>query len=215
MEKTTSQLLSQIVFRVFRRWSLTAVVAGLGVALGAASGCSSSSSQSVVDGGVGLVSGPADDHCAAAEPIMTSQASCHPPADAGAPDGGAEPAPAIRYNGEADDDDCKYHVVFSSTPVAKNQNVTLSVAVTKLAENNAPASNAMIVIESFLGNTHPLPNSDYKTTESPAGSGKYTVGPVKFDETGTWTLLFHFYESCEDKFEDSPHGHVTFYFNVP
>jgi len=188
------------------------------VAIGAGAACSSTASSSVVDGGAGLVSGPADDHCANVDPILVSQASCHPAADAGAaaaPVDGGEPAPDIHYNGESDDDDCKYHVVFTSTPVLKNQNVTLNVTVTKLAENNAPATGAMVAIESFLTTSHPLPNSDYKTTESPAGSGKYTLTPVRFDESGRWTLRFHFYESCEDIVEDSPHGHVTFYYDVP
>jgi hypothetical protein len=180
--------------------------AGIGILAGV-SGCSSSSSQSI-DGGVGLVSGPDDMHCMGVDPIMVSQASCHPPADAGAPpdntDGG-EPEPETHFNGVADDDDCKYHVVWSSSPVAVNQPVTLSLMLTKLAENNAPASNADVVIEAALTDTptHPIPNSGYKTTESPAGSGKYTITPLKFDET------------CEDKLEDSPHGHATFHYLVP
>ena len=195
------------------------VVAFCFAVLAAGSGCSSSSSQSV-DGGVGLVSGPADNHCMGVDPIKVSQASCHPAADAGAPpdntDGG-EPEPEVHFNGVADDDDCKYHVVWSSSPVAVNQTVTVNLTLTRLAENNAAASGADVVVEAALTDmpTHPIPNSGYKTTENPAGSGKYTITPLKFDASGDWTITFHFYETCEDILEDSPHGHATFHYLVP
>jgi hypothetical protein len=192
--------------------------AGIAVLMGA-SGCSSNSSPSF-DGGVGLVSGPADMHCSGVDPIMVSQASCHTPPDAGAPgdnaDGG-EPEPETHFNGEADDDDCKYHVVWTSSPVAVDQPVTLSLTLTKLAENNAPATGASVAIQAALTDTptHPIPNSGYKTTENPAGSGKYAMTPVKFDASGDWTITFHFYESCDDILEDSPHGHASFHYQVP
>jgi hypothetical protein len=198
--------------------ALAFLVCGVGL------GCSSSSSPTAVDGGVGIVTGAIDNHCSAVTPILTSQASCHPAdagapaADAGAPDdAGAEPMAPVLFNAEADDDDCKYHVKFSTTPVLKNQNVTFNVTVTKLAENNAPATNADVVIESFLADNdlHPIPNNGTKTTESPAASGKYTVTPVKFDASGRWVVRFHFYENCEDLLEDSPHGHVAFFYDVP
>jgi hypothetical protein len=188
-------------------------------------GCSSTAPVTV-DGGVGIVTGALDDHCSGVTPILVSQAACTD-RDAGAAaegddggasdDGGAEPAAPVLYNAEADDDDCKYHVKFSSTPVLKNQNVTFDVTVTKLAENNAPATNADVVIESFLADNefHPVPNSGQKATEGPAGSGKYMVGPVRFDASGRWVVKFHFYETCFDLVEASPHGHVAFYYDVP
>jgi len=185
---------------------------------GAGAGCSSSSATPA-DGGVGLVMGEADNHCVGVDPIMVSQASCHPPADAGAPpepgDGG-EPEPPVHFNGASDDDDCKYHVSFTSTPVVKNQNVTFNVTLTKLADS-APATGGDVTVEAFLADNdlHPIPNNGTKTTESPAGSGKYTVTPLKFDASGRWVVRFHFYEACEDILEDSPHGHVAFYYDVP
>lgn len=200
-------------------FSLPVVSPVLAVVLGAGVGCSSTS-NAPVDGGVGLVTGEADNHCTGVEPIMISQASCHPGPDAGAPpepgDGG-EPEPPVHFNGASDDDDCKYHVVYTSTPVVKNRNVTLNVTLTKLAENNAPATGANVTIESFLADNdlHPIPNNGTTTTESPAGSGKYAISPVKFDESGRWVVRFHFYETCEDLLEDSPHGHVAFYYDVP
>src|SRR3954468_8214847 len=74
----------------------------------AGAGCSSNSAT-LADGGIGLVMGEVDNHCSGVEPIMVSQASCHPAADAGAPpepgDGG-EPVPPVHFNGASDDDDC-------------------------------------------------------------------------------------------------------------
>jgi hypothetical protein len=209
--------MSQMFWVSFR--SLLALALGVTL-LGAGLGCISSTTASTLDGGVGLVVGAVDDHCAGVTPILTTQASCDLPPDAGPPadpgDGG-EPEPEIHFNGESDDDDCKYHVVFSSTPVAKNQSVTLNVTATKLAENNAPATGANVGLEAFLADNdlHPIPNSGYHTTESPAGSGKYSLTPVKFDESGRWIVRFHFYEGCADRLEDSPHGHVAFYYDVP
>ena len=189
------------------------------------SACSSTSAGPAVDGGPGIVTDPAtDNHCSGVTPILVSQASCHLALDAAVPssdggasdDGGGEPAPEIHFNAESDDDDCKYHVKFTATPVAVNQKVTFNVTVTRLAEN-APATNADVVIESYVADNdlHVIPNSGQKATETPPNSGKYVVGPVRFDMSGRWVVRFHFYETCDDIFEDSPHGHVGFYYDVP
>jgi len=45
--------------------------------------------------------------------------------------------------------------------------------------------------------------------------GVYSVGPVRFDQAGRWTVRFHFFETCLDAREDSPHGHAAFYVDVP
>jgi hypothetical protein len=187
-------------------------------------GCSSSSSGESADAGVGgaILGMPSDNWCSGVTPILVSQASCHVAADAGvaADDGGAdgggdtETLP-IHYGDEADDDDCKYHVSFTTTGVKVNQNATFKVTATKLAENNAPATGADVIIEAYLaGNAlHPIPNGVQPAVENPAGT--YTVAPVKFDASGMWVMRFHLYESCDDILPDSPHGHATFYINVP
>jgi len=36
-----------------------------------------------------------------------------------------------------------------------------------------------------------------------------------FDKSGRWVVRFHFFESCSDVPDDSPHGHVAFYIDVP
>jgi hypothetical protein len=64
----------------------------------------------------------------------------------------------------------------------------------------------------FLTDTHPA-QPPGEATE--AAGGKYTVGPIKFDAPGNWTVRFHFYEECSDVPEDSPHGHAAFFVHVP
>lgn len=166
------------------------------------------------DGGVnGAVAGPLDSHCALADggAIVqeTSEASCHP-ADAGTAQ--TEGYPATMYNAEGNDDDCKYHVKWSATPVAINTDVTFTVVADKLVDSSW-LTGADPQIEAFLSDTHPAPNSGAKTAE--VGPGTYTVGPIRFDASGRWTVRFHFFEDCADSDEASPHGHAAFYVDVP
>ncbi len=166
----------------------------------------------------GPVSGPQDDHCgpmgdmgATVQP--TSQASCHPDVDAGAimTDYGD-----TMYNTMGDDDDCKYQVSYAVTPIRENADVTFTVTVKSNVDGSA-VTGANTIAEVFLmdmqGNTHPAPNSNVMTTESP--NGVYTITPVHFDKPGMWTVRFHFFEECLDYLDDSPHGHAAFYVSVP
>jgi hypothetical protein len=159
----------------------------------------------------GPVTGPADTHCSLPDGGVAAQvvdlATCHASVDAGEPDYG----PTL-HNAEANDDDCKYHVKFTTTPVRRNENVTFTVTATTLADGQ-PAAGANIGAEVFLNDTHPAPNSGQGTTEK--AGGIYDVGPIKFDAAGQWTVRFHLHEDCQDSTEDSPHGHVAFYIAVP
>jgi hypothetical protein len=207
------------VVRALLLFPLSVVVVAMGTA------CSSTSGTTVVDGGAGIVPGEADNHCVGMEPIVVNQASCHATAtdagtssdDGGASDdgGGMEQLP-VHFGSEADDDDCKYHASFTTTPVLVNANVTFNVTVTHLS-GGAPATNADVVLEAYLADNlfHVIPNNGTKTTETPSGSGKYVMKPIKFDQSGRWVVRFHFYETCDDILEDSPHGHVAFYYDVP
>lgn len=182
------------------------LVAGLTLA-----GCGSSSTPLNFDSGVGgPVTGPVDMHCVGVDPIVTTQDSCHPPPDAGA--GEPEPVPPILSNSEADDDDCKYHVKFMLTAAQAGKPTTFQVKVTRL-DNGMPATGAGVDIEAVLNDTHPLPVTP-NTSETPAGSGIYTIAPVTFDMSGQWVVRFHIFEMCSDLLEDSPHGHAAFYINV-
>ena len=154
----------------------------------------------------GPVSGPADTHCAGHSQAI-DLATCHLAADAGTTVYGA-----TQYNSEGDDDDCKYHVKFTSNAIHKSQNVTFTVTATTLADGQ-PATGADVLAEVFLNDTHPAPNSGQATTEKPGGI--YDVGPILFDATGRWTVRFHLHEDCQDATDDSPHGHIAFYIDIP
>jgi hypothetical protein len=173
------------------------------------SACSSSSGPSGPVGGP--VSGALDTHCSGVDPTVIGMCQMGTGGDA---DAGAPPTVdygETLYNAEGDDDDCKYHVSWTSTPVRENTGVTFSVVVTKLADMT-PATGANTRAEIFLTDTHPAAPPP-AASESPAGT--YKVGPIKFDAPGDWTVRFHFYENCDDAPEDSPHGHVAFFVHVP
>jgi hypothetical protein len=167
------------------------------------------------------VAGAADTHCAALPVVVVDPSICHAAADpdaghdhdAGDVDAGApveESAPVL-FGSEGDDDDCKYHVKWTSSPVAKDTDVTLAV-VTTYRSDSKPVTGAAPYAEIFLDDTHPGPNTAVKTTETSPGS--YTIGPVRFDASGKWTVRFHFSADCTDAVS-SPHGHVAFFVNVP
>jgi hypothetical protein len=185
--------------------------------------------------------GAQDDHCTVnGAPVVqpTSLGACTPGA-AGAPAaggadaatggaeaaGGAAGAPttgaggaaapefgAPMYGVEADDDDCKYHVSWSVTPICENGDTTFTVLLTNKVDGSAVAG-ANLRVDVFLTDTHIAPNAGRHTTESPDGT--YTVGPVRFDQKGLWTVRFHFFENCSDESEESPHGHAAFFLDVP
>jgi hypothetical protein len=185
--------------------------------------CSSKASDTGSSGGVGgtstaaAVAGAADTHCAGMPVVVVDPAVCLVPAaeDAGTADAGvaapmAESA-ATLYTSEGDDDDCKYHVKWQSTTVALNTDVTFSLSATTRSDDK-PLTAAKPYAEIYLSDTHGAPNTPVATTE--VSPGNYTIGPVRFDARGTWTVRFHFRSECDDS-ATSPHGHVAFFVNVP
>jgi len=170
-------------------------------------GCSSNSTPSGPVGGP--VMGALDTHCSGMDPTVVGMCMM----GGAVPDGGA---PTVDYgetmfNAEGDDDDCKYHVSWTSTPVRENTKVTFTVKLTKLADMTT-ATGAGVRAEVYLNDTHPAVPPP-QATESPAGT--YKLGPILFDAPGMWTVRFHFYEACDDGPADSPHGHAAFYVGVP
>jgi len=157
------------------------------------------------------VSGLLDTHCTLPDGGMQAQptnlASCQVGGDAGTIDYGQ-----TMFNAEADDDDCKYHLKFTTSPVYENTDVGFTVTATKKSDG-APATGANLDAEVYLDSTHPAPNSNQHTTESPPAT--YTVGPIRFDKAGQWTVRFHLFEQCLDTVPDSPHGHAAFFIAVP
>jgi hypothetical protein len=180
-----------------------------------------------------IVVGPADTHCGA-KVVTVDPAACKatPAADAGA--GGADAGsgyPATMSNGEGDDDDCKYHIKWAAAGAATTTTKTLSlrplhdegsggtgtggdVSFTVTLTNKkdgSPVTAAPVNIESFLDETHPSLNAGQTTTETSPGT--YTVGPVRFDVSGKWTIRFHIHDECNDS-EESAHGHGAFFTQV-
>ena len=177
-----------------------------GVAVLVSAACSGSDGPSG-----GPVTGAADTHCTLADGGVEAQPisllSCAPSGDAGMINYGP-----TRYNAEADDDDCKYHVKFTSSAVRRNTDVSFDVnAVVK--SGGAAATSANLDLEVFLNPTHPAPNSGQHTVET--GGGNYRIGPVRFDAPGQWKVRVHLHEECADEAPDSPHGHVAFFLDVP
>ncbi len=222
---------------------------GTSVGIGAESGAEAASEAAPLDAGASEAGtftasacvsqgkptlGPSDDHCALPDGggfvvQATSVASCMP--DVGAPndDGGGCAYGDTLFGNESDDDDCKYHVKWSATPICEGApGVVFTAVVTlKTADGSAgaPLTGANTLIEAFTTSpgdwdaadfcdtmsTHPSPSAG-KTVEGPPGT--YT-GQIVFDQSGQWTVRFHFHQECLDVLPDSPHGHAAYHITVP
>jgi len=179
----------------------------------------------------GAVSGQADTHCGS-DVVTVDPATCHEVEDDGGMTNAARTSLHVAFhedagedggdpgsddygdtlsNAEGDDDDCKYHVKWSSSPVCANNEVTFTLTLTNKSDGS-PVHGSPIRVEAYLDSTHPAPNTNQTWTET--GDGVYQVGPIKFDAPGNWTSRFHFHEECNDS-EESPHGHAAFFVAVP
>jgi hypothetical protein len=123
------------------------------------------------------------------------------------------------YGTSAADDDCKYDVSYTVTPVCQNANVYFTVTVTKRADKS-PLTGASVSAEVYNDDCATIaPNSGQTTVEQ--GGGTYKVGPIQFKNppmsqgASKWIVRFHFDQCCSDMFADSPHGHAAFWVSVP
>ena len=157
-----------------------------------------------------------DAHCTAVDggaALQTvSAASCHPDGGMAGMGAGAMIYGDTRYNASGYDDDCKYRLSWSATPIRQGTDVTFTFSVSDPA-TGAPVSGAGVYSELFLSDVHPAPNAPTRNTESAGGT--YTIGPVRFDAPGRWTVRFHLFEACSDVAPDSPHAHAAFFVDVP
>ena len=160
-------------------------------------------------------SGPADSHCTAATP--TNPAACNEQVEAGPPELDDAGLPVsdfgpTMFGTQGDDDDCKYHVSWTSTPICEGSGgVLFTVTATKKADGT-PLTGAYPYVEAFLNDKHLSPDAGNYVEK---GNGVYDVGPIVFDQPGRWTVRFHFYGNCQDISDDSPHGHAAFFVDVP
>ncbi len=162
-------------------------------------------------------------HCAGMTPQVVNESSCHvtdagPPPDAGpvdaSTDGDVDTGPvsdfgATMYNSSGDDDDCKYHVVWSITPTHVNQPATITVTVTNLTDGT-PVTGYTPHVE-YFDSTQDTETDTATATSTP---GQFTIEPISFNTVETWQIRFHIHEECADVLDDSPHGHAAFYLTV-
>jgi hypothetical protein len=198
----------------------------------AVSACSSTGGGLGPSTTAAAVSGAADVHCGMA-PNLAAQTvgvcmTNEPPAStsscgvtfqpASPPDGGVvSNYGATLYNSSGYDDDCKYALSWTATPVAVNKDVMFTLTANYLTATGAggPVHCAGVVIEVFNEATNTPAISPATPAMEKGSSGSYDVGPVQLTQSGMWTVRFHLYEECSDAPADSPHGHGAFFVNVP
>ena len=201
-------------------------------------GCGSDDSAAPTGAVGGPVSGEGDSHCQGTTPVEVVPAACLVPEESseGGASGEGEPGAGgaadcnlthddeygeTLSNSEGNDDDCKYHASWTSTPVRLNQDVTFTVTSTNLtnheplaalADGKLPLTRIEVYQPCDPSRRGPAQNSKAAFTET--APGVFTGGPLRFDQSGRWVVRFHFYEQCLDG-EGSPHGHIAFFVDVP
>ena len=170
--------------------------------------------------------GAVDMHCtdASGDPIVQSVGACQSDVAEGAAGaagagGGAGTSTdeefVVLTSHQGADDDCKYDVSFTNGCVELNRPVTFTVKLTTRATGKAATGARPYSPEIYLADdpSHISPSFEITAPEKP--SGTYAIGPIVFDRAGRWVVRFHFYETCSDVPEDSPHAHIAFYIDVP
>lgn len=203
-------------------------------------GCSSSDAPTSAEAGPagGPVSGVVDSHCAGST-VTVEPATCSGDTSPGGAGGASESAPESAggaadctqthdaeygdtlFNSDGDDDDCKYHAAWSSTPIRLNQPVTFTVtamnkasgaALEPLSDGGVPLTRLDVYQPCQPNRRGPAQNLSAKISE--LMPGVFSAGPIQFDQSGRWVVRFHWYEECVDG-EHSPHGHIAFFVDVP
>ncbi|HVU01685.1 MAG TPA: FixH family protein, partial [Polyangiaceae bacterium] len=113
------------------------------------------------------------------------------------------------YGTEGDDDDCKYHVKIEVPALCEGKQAVIKLTLTSKSTNKGVTGAAPELETTLDGAAGPIAD---ESTEK--GDGVYEV-PALFDKPGRWVGKFHFFETCSDTPEDSPHGHAGFFFQVP
>ena len=206
-------------------------------------GCSSSDDSSSANTGPagGPVSGAVDSHCGSTVVTVDPSTCSGDTGEGGAADvgdgasaGGASAGGATDcnqthdaeygdtlYGSEGDDDDCKYHAAWTSTPIRLNEDVTLTLTTSDLATQMplvalADGKTPLTRLDVYepCNPDRRGPSQNYTPTITQTSPGIFSAGPVKFDQSGRWVVRFHLYEQCVDG-DVSPHGHIAFFVDVP
>jgi hypothetical protein len=174
--------------------------------------------------------GVADEHCRVDGGMLMTQSTSQSACCVGGDGGVGCPYADTMFGQEGDDDDCKYHVTWSSSPICEGSGgVEFTVKATVLTADGsigAPVTGAHIHPEVFTTtrtdagleagcddmSTHESPSTFEVLGEGPPGT--YT-GRIVFDQPGQWTVRFHLFENCLDVLPNSPHGHAAFHITVP
>jgi len=156
--------------------------------------------------------GPADDHCGS-DVTVVDMSVCHvvDTSDVDAGEGGGSDFGETMYGMEGDDDDCKYHIKWSATSLCQDEDVYFTLDLTYKADSK-PVKGAMPEPDITLNETVPADTAAAEAEETSAGH--YRLGPVRFSQSGDWTVRFHFNDNCTDS-ETSPHGHAAFFVTIP
>ena len=78
---------------------------------------------------------------------------------------------------EGDDDDCKYHVSYTTAPLCENDGIYFVVTASYLTRSGAPLTGACASAELCLSDTHPAPVADGRPPRGTAG-GRRAAGHV-------------------------------------
>ena len=159
--------------------------------------------------------GPADKHCGS-EAVTVDMAACEPMSMADE-DAGTSEEPAgsdfgeTMYGMEGDDDDCKYHIEWSATSLCQNADVYFTLKLTTKSDG-MPVAGAMPEPDITLGDSASAQTANAEAEE--ISDGTYRLGPIRFTQSGNWTVRFHFFDTCVDS-ETSPRGHAAFFVTIP
>jgi hypothetical protein len=161
----------------------------------------------------GPATSPKDDHCKAEDggAIVQEVGKCVTESDEA--DAGAEEETPGPWGGtSAADDDCKYDIKYTVTPICENEDTTFTVSV-KLRIDGEPVTGAAPDLEVL--DAQGIPAAEGSQTATEKSDGVYEIKGIRFTKSGKWTVRFHVFETCSDAPEDSPHGHAAFFVDVP
>ena len=113
----------------------------------------------------------------------------------------------VRDGQESDDDGCKFHLLWTSTPIGKGEDVRFVLQM-NAASDGSLVLGAQVRAEVSLGERI---SSQQGAEFQP---GNYSVGPFDMAASGDWTIRFWINEQCADTV-DSPRGQAAFWVRVP